>query len=118
MFWSRKMMSELYFLFKRKKFHKSMPNNLFMIYFLDVCGYTGMSWNKYHRFNVIENFVKCLASEYPDKTERYSIGTSFEGRKLNLLRITNNLRVAKRLFICFGLSHYTYSVTQLPVEFQ
>lgn len=60
------------------------------------CAYTGMSWNKYHRFTVIDNFVKCLAAEYPDKAERFQIGTSYEGRKMNLLRISNNLRSVKR----------------------
>ena len=61
-----------------------------------MCAYTGMSWNKYHRFTVIDNFVKCLAAEYPDKAERFQIGTSYEGRKMNLLRISNNLRSVKR----------------------
>ena len=66
------------------------------LYFPDRCAYTGMSWNKYHRFTVIDNFVKCLAAEYPDKAERFQIGTSYEGRKMNLLRISNNLRSIKR----------------------
>lgn len=55
-----------------------------------------MSWNKYHRYTVIDNFVKCLAAEYPDKAQRFQIGTSYEGRKMNLLRISNNLRSVKR----------------------
>jgi len=62
----------------------------------DLCAYTGMSWNKYHRYTVIDNFVKCLAAEYPDKAQRFQIGTSYEGRKMNLLRISNNLRSVKR----------------------
>lgn len=62
----------------------------------NVCAYTGMSWNKYHRYTVIDNFVKCLAAEYPDKAQRFQIGTSYEGRKMNLLRISNNLRSVKR----------------------
>ena len=65
-------------------------------YFPDLCAYTGMSWNKYHRYTVIDNFVKCLAAEYPDKAQRFQIGTSYEGRKMNLLRISNNLRSVKR----------------------
>jgi len=62
----------------------------------DRCAHTGMTWNKYHRYNTIDNFVKCLATEYPDKAERFLIGHSYEGKKLNLLRISNNLRVAKK----------------------
>jgi len=62
----------------------------------NLCAYTGMSWNKYHRYTVIDNFVKCLAAEYPDKAQRFQIGTSYEGRKMNLLRISNNLRSNKR----------------------
>jgi len=62
----------------------------------NLCAYTGMSWNKYHRYTVIDNFVKCLAAEYPDKAQRFQIGTSYEGRKMNLLRISNNLRSVKR----------------------
>ena len=40
--------------------------------------------------------MKCLAAEYPDKAQRFQIGTSYEGRKMNLLRISNNLRSVKR----------------------
>jgi len=54
-----------------------------------------MNWNKYHRYSTIDNFVKCLASEFPDKATMFEIGKSYEGRNLNLLRISNNNRAAK-----------------------
>merc|ERR1712223_924147 len=60
------------------------------------CAYTGMSWNKYHRYKTIDDFVKCLAQEYPDKAQIFEIGSSYERRKMHLLRITNNLRVNKK----------------------
>ena len=37
-----------------------------------------------------------MATEFPDKAERFTIGHSYEGKKMNLLRITNNLRVTKK----------------------
>ena len=55
-----------------------------------------MSWNKYHRYKTIDDFVKCLAQEYPDKAQIFEIGSSYERRKMHLLRITNNLRVNKK----------------------
>ena len=55
-----------------------------------------MGWNKYHRYKVIDDFVKCLAQEYPDKAQIFEIGSSYERRKMHLLRITNNLRVNKK----------------------
>merc|ERR1712223_394454 len=60
------------------------------------CAFTGMTWSKYHRYNTIDSFVKCLATEFLDKAERFTIGHSYEGKKMNLLRITNNLRVTKK----------------------
>ena len=59
------------------------------------CTKTGMNWQQYHRYNTINNFVQCLASEYPDKATLYNIGKSYEGRDLHLLKITNNNRLAK-----------------------
>jgi len=59
------------------------------------CGYTGMNWYQYHRYNTINSFIKCLAAEYPDKATMFTIGQSWEGRDLTLLRITNNPRIAK-----------------------
>ncbi len=54
-----------------------------------------MNWHQYHRYNTIANFVRCLAAEYSDKATLYNIGTSYEGREMHLLKITNNPRVAK-----------------------
>lgn len=54
-----------------------------------------MNWYQYHRYNTINSFIKCLAAEYPDKATMFTIGQSWEGRDLTLLRITNNPRIAK-----------------------
>ena len=54
-----------------------------------------MNWYQYHRYNTIDSFVSCLASQYPDKATLFSIGKSWEGRELHLLRITNNNKRTK-----------------------
>lgn len=54
-----------------------------------------MTWNKYHRYSTIDNFVRCLAAEFPDKATLFNIGKTWEGREMHLLRISNNARVAK-----------------------
>ena len=55
-----------------------------------------MNWIKYHRYQTIDNFVKCLATEHPDKATLYTIGKSWEGRDMHLLKITKASRVAKK----------------------
>ena len=57
-----------------------------------------MNWNQYHRYARLDNFIRCLAAEYPDQATLFDIGKSYEGRVMHLLRITNNPSGGARIF--------------------
>ena len=48
-----------------------------------------MDWDSRHNYGDIEDLFSALADEYPDLTELYSIGTSWQERNLWCLEITN-----------------------------
>ena len=52
------------------------------------CGLSsGMSWTRYHSYKTIVAYMDCLASKYSDITEIYTIGKSYEGRYLKVMKI-------------------------------
>jgi len=81
------------------------------------CSHTGMTWGRYHRYKIIDDFVTCLASEYPDLTQLHKIGTSYEGRDLHLLRISSNSRQAKGSIWIDGGIHAREWVSPSAVTF-
>jgi len=50
---------------------------------------SGMSWKSYHSFKTISDYIDCLASKYPDITEMFTIGSSYEGKDLKVLKVGN-----------------------------
>jgi hypothetical protein len=48
-----------------------------------------ISWNRYYDANELAEYTKAIATAYPNLVERVSIGTSFQGRDIWMLAITN-----------------------------
>jgi len=48
-----------------------------------------MAWDKYHDYAEITQFAKDLVKAYPDLIKMESLGKSFEGRDIWMLKITN-----------------------------
>ncbi|OWA50153.1 Carboxypeptidase B [Hypsibius exemplaris] len=48
---------------------------------------SGMTWTAYHRYETIERYVQTLAANYPDLVTLTTLGKSYEGRNLYLLKI-------------------------------
>ncbi|XP_026321656.1 uncharacterized protein LOC113231549 [Hyposmocoma kahamanoa] len=51
-----------------------------------------MSWNQYHRLDIIYHFMDDLATEYPNICSVHEIGKSVEGRTIMMLKISNGHR--------------------------
>ena len=76
-----------------------------------------MSWGRYHRYATIDSFVTCLHSQYPDQTTLFSIGQSYEGRDMKLLRISSVTRQAKDSIWIDGGIHAREWVSPSAVTF-
>ena len=48
-----------------------------------------MDWVSYHRTDDINTYLKYLEATYPQKVKVINIGTSSEGRPLNVIRISS-----------------------------
>ena len=75
---------------------KDRLNNLydaeidFEIIISDVEEYDNSVRGSYHTFAQMEDILNNIANDYPDITDLYSIGTTFEGRNIWCLEISNN----------------------------
>jgi hypothetical protein len=49
-----------------------------------------MSWTHYHRLNEIYDYLSYLADTYPCLVQLINIGTSYEGRPLYVVHISNS----------------------------
>ncbi|MCX6667172.1 MAG: M14 family zinc carboxypeptidase [Euryarchaeota archaeon] len=56
----------------------------------DMDAYDKEMMGSYHTFAQIQSMLQNIASSYPDITSLYSIGTSYEGREIWCLEITDN----------------------------
>ena len=56
----------------------------------DMDSYDREMMGSYHTFAQIQSMLQSIASSYPDITSLYSIGTSYEGREIWCLEITDN----------------------------
>uniref|UniRef100_A0A2A4K1E1 Peptidase M14 domain-containing protein n=1 Tax=Heliothis virescens TaxID=7102 RepID=A0A2A4K1E1_HELVI len=62
-----------------------------------------MTWKQYHRLEDIHGFLDYLAKTYPSIVSVNSIGKSFEGRDLKVLRISDGKKTNKAVFIDGGI---------------
>nr|USU81839.1 M14 metal carboxypeptidase 8 [Antheraea pernyi] len=62
-----------------------------------------MTWKQYHRLDDIHGFMDFLAKTYPSIVSVKSIGKSFEGRDLKVLRISDGKPTNKAVFIDGGI---------------
>ncbi|CAG0886879.1 unnamed protein product [Darwinula stevensoni] len=54
-----------------------------------------MSWDSYHRLSDIHDYLDELAVTYPDLVTVFSIGESFEGRDLKMIKISSGVATQK-----------------------
>ncbi|XP_023248304.1 carboxypeptidase A2-like [Copidosoma floridanum] len=52
-----------------------------------------MTWKRYHRFKDVMGYLDYLASKYPQIVEVVSIGKSFEGRPLKIVKVSTGANV-------------------------
>ncbi|KYK32048.1 MAG: hypothetical protein AYK22_00365 [Thermoplasmatales archaeon SG8-52-3] len=74
-----------------KQIHYLEDNNLFYeILIEDIIEYENTIRGEYHTLAEIESILENIADNYPDITSLYSIGTTYEGRDIWCLEITDN----------------------------
>lgn len=49
-----------------------------------------MDWNSYHRLDDIYSYLNYLADNYPQNVQLVSIGSSYEGKPLHVVRISSS----------------------------
>ncbi|KOB52182.1 hypothetical protein OBRU01_26274, partial [Operophtera brumata] len=84
-----------------------------------------MTWKQYHRLEDIHGFMDYLAKTYPSIVSVKSIGKSYEGRDLKVLRISNGQATNKAVFIDGGIharewispATVTYFINQFAENF-
>ncbi|KAJ0174563.1 hypothetical protein K1T71_009671 [Dendrolimus kikuchii] len=84
-----------------------------------------MTWKQYHRLEDIHGFMDYLAKTYPTIVSVNTIGKSFEGRNLKVLRISNGKSANKAVFIDGGIharewispATVTYFINQFAENF-
>ncbi|XP_045775011.1 carboxypeptidase B-like [Maniola jurtina] len=84
-----------------------------------------MTWKQYHRLEDIHGFMDYLAKTYPKIVSVNSIGKSFEGRDLKVLRISNGAPDNKAILIDGGIharewispATVTYFINQIAENF-
>jgi hypothetical protein len=76
----------------KNKHIKSLDNSnlLYEIIIEDVIGYDNTVRGQYHTLADMENILSNIADDYPDITSLYSIGTTYEGRNIWCLEISDN----------------------------
>ncbi|XP_072945062.1 carboxypeptidase B-like isoform X1 [Epargyreus clarus] len=84
-----------------------------------------MTWKQYHRLSDIHDFMDYLAKTYPAIVSVKTIGHSYEGRDLKVLRISNGNPTNKAVFIDGGIharewispATVTYFINQFAENF-
>ncbi|XP_013180157.1 PREDICTED: carboxypeptidase B-like [Papilio xuthus] len=84
-----------------------------------------MTWKQYHRVEDIHGFMDYLAKTYPKIVSVNSIGKSYEGRDLKVLRISDGKPTNKAVFIDGGIharewispATVTYFINQFAENF-
>ncbi|XP_013148300.1 PREDICTED: carboxypeptidase B-like [Papilio polytes] len=84
-----------------------------------------MTWKQYHRVEDIHGFMDYLAKTYPKIVSVNTIGKSYEGRDLKILRISNGEPTNKAIFIDGGIharewispATVTYFINQFAENF-
>ncbi|CAG9564612.1 unnamed protein product [Danaus chrysippus] len=84
-----------------------------------------MTWKQYHRLEDIHGFMDYLAKTYPKIVSVNSIGKSYEGRDLKVLRISDGKPSNKAVFIDGGIharewispATVTYFINQIAENF-
>ncbi|XP_068617982.1 carboxypeptidase B-like isoform X1 [Battus philenor] len=84
-----------------------------------------MTWKKYHRVEDIHGFMDYLAETYPKIISVNTIGKSYEGRNLKVLRISDGKPTNKAVFIDGGIharewispATVTYFINQFAENF-
>ncbi|XP_047535633.1 carboxypeptidase B-like [Vanessa atalanta] len=84
-----------------------------------------MTWKQYHRLEDIHGFMDYLAKTYPKIISVNTIGTSYEGRDLKVLRISDGKPTNKAVFIDGGIharewispATVTYLINQIAENF-
>ncbi|CAL4085605.1 unnamed protein product [Meganyctiphanes norvegica] len=80
-----------------------------------------MDWTSYHTLDEINGYLDYLATTYPDLCSIENIGTSYEGRTMNMLKISTGGSGKPGLFIDGGIharewiapATVTYAINQL-----
>jgi len=68
----------------------SNANLEFLVLLYDVDAYLQAAAGNYHSLAEMEDFLEDIAKDYPDITSLYSIGTTYEGRDIWCLEISDN----------------------------
>ncbi|CAH0725651.1 unnamed protein product, partial [Brenthis ino] len=84
-----------------------------------------MTWKQYHRLEDIHGFMDYLAKTYPKIISVNTIGKSYEGRDLKVLRISDGKPTNKAVFIDGGIharewispATVTYFINQIAENF-
>ena len=61
-----------------------------------------MNWTSYQRLDVINGYFTYLTTTYPKLVQLIKIGTSYEGRTLNVVRISNTSSAKPAIWIDGG----------------
>ncbi|EDV91820.1 GH24586 [Drosophila grimshawi] len=64
---------------------------------------SGMHWKDYHDLDTIYAFMREVRAKYPNIVRLYTIGQTAEGRDLKVLRISENPREYKKVWIDGGI---------------
>ncbi|ALC48900.1 CG3097, partial [Drosophila busckii] len=64
---------------------------------------SGMHWNDYHDLEDIYAYMREIRAKFPDIVRLYSIGKTVEGRDLKVMRISENPREYKKIWIDGGI---------------
>uniref|UniRef100_W8BHB0 Carboxypeptidase A4 n=1 Tax=Ceratitis capitata TaxID=7213 RepID=W8BHB0_CERCA len=64
---------------------------------------SGINWKDYHDLETIYDFMREIRSKFPKICRLYSIGKTAEGRDLKVLRISENPREYKKIWIDGGI---------------
>ncbi|XP_060662089.1 LOW QUALITY PROTEIN: carboxypeptidase B [Drosophila nasuta] len=66
-------------------------------------GSSGMHWKDYHDLETIYAFMREVRAKFPDIARLYTIGQTAEGRDIKVLRISENPRETKKIWIDGGI---------------
>jgi Zinc carboxypeptidase len=77
-----------------------------------------LTWQNYHRISDINGYLDYLATTYPNIVQVISIGSSIEGRPINLVKISSSTSTASTpAFFIDGGRFFIKLVTSLNLMF-